>query len=71
MATKKTILIGKRADRTLKDADVAASIDLTPEQQEQVKNALGRSVKKLRLTRLELEMIVSPAGYDAPGAGVS
>lgn len=71
MVTKKTISVSKRTDRSLKEAEVVASLDLTPEQQEQVKSALGRSIKKLQLTRLELEMIVSPAGYDAPGAGVS
>jgi hypothetical protein len=69
--TKKTIDVPREKKRELAEAPIAAVIELTPEQQRAIKTATGRDIPRLELTKLEIDLVTSAAGYDAPGAGTS
>lgn len=65
---KKIISVPPTENRTLEDQPVVAVLELTDEQREMIRAATGRDVPRLELTKVELAMVASPAGYDAPGA---
>lgn len=44
-----------------------AVLELTDSQRAIIKQATGRDLPKLELTRLEMELASKAAGYDAPG----
>jgi hypothetical protein len=66
--SKHIISVPKQQSRDLEEKPIAAVLELSLEQQAQIKVATGHDIKKLEFTKVELDLVMSPAGYDAPGA---